>query len=164
MTDNPRMAVLLIAPFLVLSLLLTLPVYADQTFHTARLSLVLTSAGSAAGHPNLRSGHVVDIHTNGPIIYALERYIVSGAKPHTDYQVELSVSLTGCANPQNVLVPTALLVTNAQGNAHGNWTFTPANVAAAGLHAGMTLGITWTLVSGGVTAYQTPSCINVPLD
>lgn len=99
-----------------------------------------------------------------PNIYSLERYMINGAKPDTDYQVILSVSLTGCTGQQNVLVPTALLVTNAQGNAHGDFTFTPADVPAAGLHAGLTLGITWTLVSDGIIAYQTPSCTNVPLD
>jgi hypothetical protein len=40
---------------------------ADQLFHSVRLSLVLTPDGAAAEHPVLRSGHVVDIHPNGPI-------------------------------------------------------------------------------------------------
>jgi hypothetical protein len=164
MKNRLKLLPLLTAPLLILSLLLAFPVYADQTFHTTRLPLILTTDGTAAGHPALQSGHVVDIHANGPKIYALERYMINGAKPNTDYQVQLSVSLTGCNGPQNVLVPTALLVTNAQGNAYGNFTFTPAAVASSGLHADMTLGITWMLLSGGIAAYQTPSCINVPLD
>ena len=153
----------MIIPILALGIFTT-PVYADRVFHTARLSAILTPAGAAAGHPALRAGQVVDIHTNGPVIYALERYMLNGAKPNTDYQVVLSVSPTGCGNPQNVQVPTALLTTNAQGDATGNHTFTPADVVAAGLHAGMTLGITWDFVSNGIIAYQTPACINVGLD
>jgi len=154
------------AGLLVIALIavLPLPVYADQVFHTEQLPLILTSAGAAAGHPVLLSGHVVDIHANGPQIYALERYMLGGAKPDTSYQVKLNFSLTGCEHPQKFLFPTALLTTNAQGDAHGNFTFTPATVRAAGLHAGMTLGITWLFVSDGITAYQTPSCIDVGLD
>jgi hypothetical protein len=153
----------LIIPILALGIFTT-PVHADRVFHTERLSFVLTSDGAAAGYPALRAGLVVDIHTNGPVIYALERYMLNGAKPNTDYQVVLNVSATGCGNPQNVKVSTALLTADAQGDAAGDHTFTPADVAAAGLHAGMTLGITWTFVSNGIIAYQTPSCINVGLD
>lgn len=156
----------LLGSLLVLALVafFALPVYADRTFHTEQQPLVLTSAGAAAGHPDLRAGHVVDVHANGPQIYSLERYMLNGAKPNTAYQVTLSVSLTGCGSPQIVQVPTALLSTNTQGDANGNWTFTPQDVAAAGLHAGMTLGITWMFVSGGVAVYQTPACVNVGLD
>src|SRR4029453_10985924 len=42
-------------------------VIADQLFHSVRLSLDLTPDGAAAGHPALRSGHVVDINPKVPI-------------------------------------------------------------------------------------------------
>ena len=66
-------------------------IFADQVFHSERLPLFLTQDGADAGHPQLRSGHVVDIHPNGPVNGAHERYMVNGAKPNHNYQVVLRI-------------------------------------------------------------------------
>lgn len=136
---------------------------ADQLFHTVRLSLVLTPDGAAAGHPVLRSGHVVDIHPNGPVNGAHERYLLNGAKPKTAYAVVLRVFDNNCAGPTDpVLDPlqTVTLTTNQQGNAQGKFDFP----AMAPLPAPLFFGVRWTLLDeNGVVAYET-DCITVGLD
>jgi len=159
-----RSVLALMGVFALILLPLTV-VIADQTFHTQRLSFSLTEAGSLNGHPELRSGDVVDIHANGPKIGALERYMINGAKPNTSYQVVLAASPVDCGADPSIFVPTATLVTNAQGNAHGQWLFTPGDLAPL---AGLTFGIRWTLVTAApgnstIIAYQTP-CIVVAVD
>ena len=137
-------------------------VIADQLFHSVRLSLDLTPDGAAAGHPALRSGHVVDIHPNGPINGAHERYQLNGAKANTTYQVVLRVFDNSCAGPVSSLdpLPTVTLTTNRQGNASGKFDFP----ATAPLPSPIFFGVRWTLVdSNGVVAYDT-DCITVGLD
>src|SRR5262249_2932173 len=131
---------------------------ADSTFHTRRLAL--TTTGALADHPELRSGQVVDIHTNGPQIGALERYMVNGAKANTSYVVTLLLFEVGCGGASAWVLTTTTLETNTQGNAHGQQVFTAEELAP---FAGLVFGIRWTLVSGGVAAYQT-SCITVAID
>src|SRR5690606_7017344 len=63
---------------------------ADKAYHTERLPFSLTDAGAQAGHPELRSGHVVNIHPNGPVVGAIEQYMLNGAKPRTTYGVILT--------------------------------------------------------------------------
>src|SRR5574341_1042473 len=104
------------------ALLLTLSttVVADQVYHSERLPLALTDAGVFVGHPELRSGQVVNIHPNGPVNGALERYMINGALPNTGYQVVLQVFTSSiCGGVPALLIPTAILETNAQGNAQG---------------------------------------------
>ena len=115
----------------VLALVLTplTAVVADQVFHSQRLSFSLTDAGALNGHPKLRSGHVVDIHANGPQIGALERYMINGAKPNTSYQVVLDVLDGGCEGAPFGLIATDTLETKAQGNAQGQAVFTPEQLA-----------------------------------
>lgn len=138
-------------------------VVADQLFHSVRLSLVLTPDGAAAGHPALRSGHVIDIHPNGPINGAHERYLLNGAKPNTTYKVMLRVFDNNCAGPADpTLDPlsTVTLTTNKQGNAEGKFDFP----ATAPLPSPIFFGVRWTLVDGNdVVAYDT-DCITVGLD
>ena len=148
----------------VLALVLTplTGVIADQLFHSVRLSLVLTPGGAVAGHPALRSGHVVDIHPNGPINGAHERYLLNGAKPNTTYEVVLRVFDGSCAGLVSSLdpLPTVTLTTDKQGNAQGKFDFP----AAAPLPAPIFFGVRWTLVDeSGVVAYDT-DCITVGLD
>jgi hypothetical protein len=139
------------------------PTFADQSQHTARLSLSVTAAGTAAGHPELRSGHVVNTHTNGPVNFAIENYMVNGAKPDTSYAV-VSLLLTGsCSGPLAFpFANGAVLTTDARGDAHGQAKISPAQVATFGLHD-TDWGITWTLVADGVTAYTT-TCSQVHID
>ena len=135
-------------------------VVADHAFHSQRLSFALTTFGALAGHPELRSGQVVDIHANGPQVGALERYMINGAKPNTSYQVVLHVFDGGCAGAPVSLIPTATLGTDAKGNAQGQAVFSPEQLAP---FAGMVFGIYWTLVGDDLIAYQTP-CIVVAID
>ena len=135
---------------------------ADQVFHTVRLSLGLTPDGATHGHPVLRSGHVIDIHPNGPVNGAHERYLLNGAKPNTTYRVLLRIFTGNCAGPVDPLDPlqTVTLTTNRQGNAHGKFDFP----ASAPLPAPISFGVRWTLVDeNDVVAYDT-DCITVGLD
>lgn len=146
-------------------ILLQFPVVgADQLFHSKRLDFWLTDDGEAAGHPELRSGHVVDIHPNGPVNGALERYMINGAAPNSSYQVVLQVfSDLGCAGDPLLSPPlsTALLETNAQGKAHGQWHFSRADISG---FSGFVGGVFWTLVDeDDVVAYRT-DCIVVSVD
>ena len=145
-------------------ILLQFPVVgADQLFHSERLDFWLTDDGEAAGHPELRSGHVVDIHPNGPVNGALERYMINGAAPNSSYQVVLQVfSNVECKEGTSLPpISTTLLETNAQGNAHGQWRFSSAETAG---FSGFVGGVFWTLVDeDDVVAYRT-DCIKVSVD
>ncbi len=140
--------------------LFTSPVSADKVFHSENLQLSLTTNGASAGHPQLRSGHVIDIHPNGPVNAAIERYMINGAKPDTKYQVTLRIFQSGCSGMFLTSINTAMLVTDENGNAHGGHKFTPADLS--GVH-GMVLGVKWDLVSRGINAYDT-ACIKVTVD
>ncbi len=140
-------------------LLFVSPVSADQVYHSQRLELSLTSDGAAAGHPRLIAGQVVNIHANGPVIGAIERYMINGAKPNTNYQVILHISAS-CGGTLLLLFPSVTLTTNNTGFAEGG------NVISASFLAqfsGNTFGVTWTLVSNGIIAYQT-ACTAVTID
>jgi hypothetical protein len=153
--------------FLGLALLVPIgaaPVLADQSFHTTRLPLALTEAGAAAGQPALRAGQVVDIHANGPTIFAIEQYLLNGALPVTDYQVILSFYTdTSCApgGPYDFVLPGVTLTTDARGNAYGQARNTPADIPSL-LHD-TNWGIVWTFFGGGVAAYST-ACAQVHID
>jgi hypothetical protein len=136
---------------------------ADQDFHTERLPFSLTAEGAAAEppHPTLRSGHVVDIHANGPQIGALERYVINGARPNSSYDVVLELFEGNCEGAESPPVTTITLQTNKQGNAHGGFVFTAEDLAP---FSGAVVGVRWTLVDeDGIIAYAT-SCIVVAID
>lgn len=141
--------------------------YADRSFHTVQLPLVLTAAGQAAGFPELATGHIVDIHADGPTVYAIEQYMINKAKPSTSYQVADVVWIGGCpsdpSTPPSAILPTVILTTNANGFAQGNYKISPDTITQFGLH-GTTLGIVWTLTSDSIVAYSMSSCINVAMD
>jgi len=142
---------------------LSSPVLADQSQHTTQLPLSLTAAGAAAGQPALRSGHVVNIHTQGPVNFAIEEYQVNGAQPTTNYAVVLGLFASSCAGAFLFPFPNgAVLTTDGHGDAHGQNKISPAQVAQLGLH-NKDFGIVWTLVASGVAAYATP-CTNVHID
>jgi hypothetical protein len=131
---------------------------ADQVFHSERIPLIPVN-----GAP-LQSGFVVDIHTNGPIIYALERYQLNGAMPNTTYQVvsQIYVDPTCTANFLGA-IPDATLQTNAAGDGEAkNVPISPAQIDQFGLH-NTTLGINWQVLLNGAVVYQT-GCIPVRLD
>lgn len=135
---------------------------ADQVYHSERLPLADTGL---AGHPALRSGHVVNIHPNGPRNGALERYMVSGAAPGTTYQVVLQLQAGNCSGAPLGPFPSVLINTDAQGNGHGKLLITRDFIDDAGL-AGAQLGVTWELQVGGAggPAAYTTACTNVAID
>jgi hypothetical protein len=128
---------------------------ADQYFHTSHAEL--TPIGSAP----LRSGFVNDIHANGGVIAAQERYVLNGAMPNTTYTVALHLSFVDpTCTVVNAVFPTATFTTNAAGNGEAGWTFNstkpppPPNPR--------TVYIRWVISSGGVPQYQT-GCIPVSI-
>ena len=124
---------------------------ADRVYHTERLEL--SGVGGAPG-----GGMVVNIHPNGPNVYAHEIYTLLHAVPGT-YQVSLNLFPTSvnCTGPTAAL-PTATITTNATGNGWADVKFTPADVGAL---RGMTLSIRWTVA--GPATYVT-ACTVVTLD
>jgi hypothetical protein len=142
-------------------LMTTTSAFADQTFHSVRLSLV-----PIADNP-LRNGDVVDIHANGPVNYAIEEYHLNGATPNASYVVEYLV--TGAPFGTQVcgtsVIPFpngATISTDANGSGNSQLKIPPSFVTTLGLHDTV-LGLIWVLLRDGVPAYQT-SCISVGLD
>jgi len=129
---------------------------ADATFHTERIPLA-----SVGGAP-LHSGFVVDIHANGPIVYAHEIYQLNGAQPDTAYHVQLLVfpNGTSCTGAPIVTIPEATLQTNGTGNGTAEKFFTPQDVGPFRHH---TFQLEWQLLGPAGLTYQT-SCIVVALD
>jgi len=137
--------------------------FADRAYHSENLPL---SDSGLEGHPDLQAGHVVNIHPNGPINFAHERYMVNGASPSTLYQVVIEVHESiDCDTEVPGLLPTAILATNDKGNGHAGVTLAPGLIDDLGLH-GVTLTIRWSLRVGdenGPEAYGT-ECTEVLLD
>jgi hypothetical protein len=118
---------------------------ADQTFHTERIPLLAVN-----GAP-LHKGFVVDVHTEGQKLSAIERYVLVGAAPNTTYQVQLSAYPdTACAQTPLVTIQEAKLVTNVVGNGEAGFTFPAAPAPAPG-----TFNLQWHVLNGGTIAYQT---------
>jgi hypothetical protein len=124
---------------------------ADRVYHTERLEL-----SGVSGAPG--GGMVVNIHPNGPNVYAHEIYTLRHAVPGT-YQVFLNLFPTSlnCTGPSAAL-PTATITTNAIGNGWADVKFTPEDVGAL---RGMTFSISWSVV--GPATYVT-ACTVVTLD
>ena len=124
---------------------------ADAVYHTERLELA-----GLAGAPG--GGMVVNVHTSGPQVYAHEIYTLRDAVPGT-YEVTLNVFPTSLDCTGTALaVPTATLVTNANGNGRADVKFTPEDVAG---FRGMTFSLSWTVT--GPATYVT-GCTVVVLD
>jgi hypothetical protein len=124
---------------------------ADRAYHTEHLAL--TGVEGAPG-----GGSVVNIHTNGPVIYAHEVYTLRHVVPGT-YQVFLNLFPTSLdCTGMTVPLPTASITTNAIGNGQADATFTPEDAATL---RGQTFGISWT-VTGPATYVS--DCTVVVLD
>lgn len=85
------------------------PVAADAVYHTERLALV--AEPDAEG-----TGFVVNIHPNGPKVYALERYALRNAEPKTTYHVTLVIDDAVALCGVEIAIPMASGTTNAAGN------------------------------------------------
>jgi hypothetical protein len=124
---------------------------ADRVYHTERLEL--SGVGGAPG-----GGMVVNIHPNGPNVYAHEIYTLRHAVPGT-YQVFLNLFPTSLnCTGLSAALPTATITTNAIGNGWADVKFTPEDV---GPLRGMTFSISWSVV--GPATYVT-ACTVVTLD
>ncbi len=131
-------------------------VSADQVYRTERISL------HAIDDAPLRSGSVVNIHANGPKVYAMERYLLNGALTNHDYEIALNVHLfdTSCGI-EAVEFFRLPISTNAAGNGHTNApTIAPEAVEGlAGDH-----GVNWIVYDSGGTAVYETGCEDVALD
>jgi hypothetical protein len=146
---------IIIGAVFVTSLLLVVPASADPAFHTQRFRL------SPIADAPLTSGAVIDVHAQGPNIYAQERYVLVGAEAGTTYQVTLQIYADPACATLLFPVPTATMTTNAAGNAHGKATFTPQDVE--GLPR-VTYYIDWEIsLQDGPVVYST-GCVPVVLD
>lgn len=141
---------------LLLTMVLVIPATADQAYRTQRLSL--TPAATAP----LRSGSVVNIHANGPAVYAHEVYMLNGAVANTAYTVVLNVYIATpvCAGTPDLVIPTATLTTNRAGNGTADAFFRPEDVAGLG---GLTVSALWQVTHDDVVAYTT-ECTQITLD
>jgi hypothetical protein len=119
---------------------------ADSVYHTERLEL--TPIGAETG-----SGQVVNIHANGPVVGALERYQLKKAMPNTTYVVWLVV---GGAD----FLPTATIETDRHGNGHAKARFSADDLAP---FSGAVLPVKWELRVEGIAAYETATTV-VTLD
>ena len=148
-------AITVIAATLALALGSAVPyTSADQTFHTERIPLLAVSTAP------LMVGFVIDVHANGPQIFAQERYVLVGGMPNTTFAVQLrasSSSDTTCSSPF-LTVPEATLVTNGAGNGEAGLTFTPAQAPPPG-----TYDLQWQVLTGTTVVYQT-ACTSVAVD
>ncbi len=128
---------------------------ADQAFHTTRYPLSSVVDGSV-------HGSVIDIHTQGPRIYAQERYALRDVRPGQIYVMNLyAYSDPDCTSLVVPIPGTATMTANAAGNAHGATTFLPAGVE--GLPR-TTYYLRWQVTdSTGAVVYQT-ACVAVALD
>jgi hypothetical protein len=124
---------------------------ADSVYHTTVVPLMPT--GGAPG-----GGSVVNIHANGPTVYAHELYRLEHAMSGS-YQVTIHIyANTTCADSPIAEIPTATLDTNAVGNGEADVKFTPAD--ADGLR-GLTVSAIWTVE--GPATYAT-DCSVITLD
>ena len=128
---------------------------ADAVYQSERLDL--EGLGGAPG-----GGMVVNVHANGPQVYAHELYVLNGAAPNTDYEVHL---VAYAFDPVCEGAPSdfgsAPLTTNRAGNGRAKRVFRPNDVPAELRDA--THGIRWEVSTDGTTVYQT-QCTAVTLD
>jgi hypothetical protein len=124
---------------------------ADAVYHATRIPL--HGIGDAPG-----GGTVVNIHANGPVVYAHEVYLLRGGEPGS-YQVTIHIypASQDCTG-EALDLPTAILETNAAGNGEADVKFTPAD--ADGLR-GLTVSAFWT--AEGPASYTT-DCSVITLD
>jgi predicted secreted Zn-dependent protease len=115
---------------------------ADAAYHTERLELA--SVGGESG-----SGQVVNIHPNGPVVGAQERYQLKKAMPESSYEVWLVV---GGAD----FMVTSTIETDARGNGHARARFSAEELAP---FSGAVLPVKWELRLDGVVAYETATTI-----
>lgn len=113
---------------------------ADAVYHTERLGLTPVGGAGEAG-----SGMVVNIHANGPVVGAMERYQLKNARPDTAYVVWLVVDGAD-------FMPTATIETDRNGDGHAKARFSAADLEP---FSGAVLPVKWVLRTNGVDVYET---------
>ena len=128
---------------------------ADSAYHTEQLDLV-----GVAGAPG--GGRVVNIHTNGPVLYAHEIYKLKKAAPNAGYRVHTLFYPfdTDCSAPPTDFGFTRL-ETNGVGNGSADRVITPGDVPTE--IRGAMHGVRWEVTRGGTLRYET-DCNAVTLD
>lgn len=124
------------------------PALADSVYPSQHIPLA-----SVDGAP-LAMGFVENIHTNGPQIFAHERYVLVGAAPATQYQATIQIYGDPGATVWLAAMPTVAFTTNGVGNGVGRFTL-PLSEVPEEFH-GLTLYLVWQLATGGAVAYETP--------
>lgn len=124
--------------------------FADEVYHSERLPFHATGA---SGHPALAAGHIINIHPDGPVVGAIQNYMVNGARPNTDYDV-VETLFEGCSagDAQLFSLRWTTLTTDEHGNGTVRNVISAENLAP---FSGMTVGAIWTLEHEGVVAYRT---------
>ena len=130
------------------------PAWGDAVYHSQHITL------QPVGSAPLRSGFVENIHTNGPTVYAMERYVLVGAVPG-NYSVTLHLFADTSCKTVIGPVPSVTFATNAVGNGVGHLRLPPSKIPAM-LH-GATIGIIWELAGNTGASYDT-ACSTVVLD
>ena len=152
-----RVLVTLFSLFALLALSAT-SVAADAVYHTDQIAM--QSVGGASG-----SGKVINIHPNGPTVFASERYMLRGAEPNATYQVWLVVDAAelDCAFTELPILMAASVTTNAVGNATtpADFYFTPEAVPPCLRE--QSFPIHWEVTLAGQLTHQT-EVITVTLD
>jgi hypothetical protein len=152
----------LVAAAMLVTVILTVMVSvvaADGVYHSDHIAF------NPVGDQPLQSGFVQNIHSNGPQLYAVERYVLNGASPNTEYYIQPLVYLADedCTNEQVPFPVENTITTNNVGNGTSLVTLPPE--AAAGL-AGFTINVRWQLLLGspdGPVQYET-DCAVIILD
>lgn len=127
---------------------------ADAVYHSERL--VLEPIGAAPG-----SGMVVNIHPNGPQVYAHEIYTLKQTLPNTTYDVELWFYPFDTSCSSGVFFGSTPLSTNVAGNGQADRFITPEQIPPP--VRGFTHGVKWIVTLAGVPQYET-RCTSVTLD
>ncbi len=131
--------------------------WADQAYHTERLPFMAVN-----GAPETRAGQVINAHSNGPVRYAREGYMVNGAAANSTYDVVIQIYFaSACAGSPDLALTTAQILTDANGQGEASHVFTPADVAP--FNPPLTIHARWVLQRGGSTEYQT-RCTEIHLD
>ena len=130
---------------------------ADEAYHTERLPFETLSGARV-----LRAGQVINSHSDGPVRYAREEYMVNGAMPNASYDVIIQVYLaSACAGTPDLALTTAEILTNASGQGQASHVFIPADVAP--FNPPLTVHARWVLEREGIAEYRT-SCTVIHLD
>ena len=127
---------------------------ADAVYHTERLTLEPMRGVQG-------TGMIVNVHPNGPRVYAHEMYQLRHAAPDTTYDVELWFYPFDEICTSGVFFGSTPLTTNRAGNGQSDRFITPEMIP--GGVRGATHGVRWIVTLSGVPQYET-RCTSVTLD